>query len=100
MTPGKGYGKPEGEYNKHSELAFKFFFELASDVKVTAFDSLMPAVLAELERSYVLVDRVYELEELLPNAASPDVSAFGLARARVATEFTASLYLTVCLGSV
>ncbi len=68
--------------------------ELASDVKVTAFDSLMPAVLAELERSYALVDRVYELEELLSNAASPDVSAFGLARARVATEFTASLYLT------
>ena len=68
--------------------------ELASDVKVTAFDSLMPAVLAELKRSHVLVDRVYELEELLSNAASPDVSAFGLARARVATEFTASLYLT------
>ena len=68
--------------------------ELASDVKVAAFDSLMPAVLAELERSYVLVDGVFELEGLLPDATSSEVRAFCVKRARAATKLTASLYLT------
>lgn len=68
--------------------------DLASAVEPTAFDSLMPAVLAELEQSYGLVDRVYELEGLLATATSPDVRAFGVERARAATRLTASLYLT------
>lgn len=68
--------------------------QLAAGVVPAAFDSLMPAVLAELERGYTLVDRVYELESQLPDVASGEVRLFGTSRARAATGFTASLYLT------
>jgi len=68
--------------------------QLAAGVVPAAFDSLMPAVLAELERGYTLVDRVYELESQLPDVASAEVRLFGTSRARAATGFTASLYLT------
>ncbi len=67
---------------------------LAKDQEVAAFDSLMPAILKEIERGRSLIDRVYELEEKLESGTAPEVRAFAWERARAATRFTASLYLT------
>ena len=67
---------------------------LAAGQQIAAFDALMPAVEAEIERSYGLIDQVYELEAKLGDTTSPAVGEFGEERARAAVRFTASLYLT------
>ncbi len=73
--------------------------DLARDQKVAALDRLFPAVLAQLDNSRGLVERVYQLEAKLPPtegpiAADPEVVAFAMERARQSTRFLASLYLT------
>ncbi|MEX0775456.1 MAG: hypothetical protein WD042_07050 [Phycisphaeraceae bacterium] len=73
---------------------------IAKDAKVVKFDDLMPAVLAEIEKSYALIEKVYELEPQLPGpevnkgAIAQPVVAFANERARAAASFTASLYAT------
>jgi hypothetical protein len=73
---------------------------LAGLVKPAAIDSLMEGVMAELERGFTMVDRVYELGPAIPKfgpeggAAPPDVVEFAMERARASVRFTASLYLT------
>jgi len=78
--------------------------EVAGRVKPEAFGDLWPAVLAQLNRSYGLVDRTYELEQLLPGREDPlpeDVKVVEFARDRLeaAARFTASLYLTAWCDS-
>jgi len=75
--------------------------DLAGGQKVEPLADLMPGILGQLEAGYSLVDRVYELEAHLPSgegkAQEPPVPAvvdFATERAREATRFTASLYLT------
>jgi len=70
------------------------------DLRPAPLGELLPAVLAEIERSGALVDRVYELEKALAAAEesgelSAELEAFGVERLRAAARFTASLYLTV-----
>lgn len=71
--------------------------EVEAGLAPAAVEAVMPFVLAELERSHALVDRVYELEPLLPAAEAkapldPAVRAFALDRARAAVAFTAAIY--------
>ena len=67
--------------------------ELAKGLVPVAADSLMPAILAQLQASNALVDSVYALEGDLGNPESPRVRAFAEERARAAVAFTAGLYL-------
>lgn len=59
---------------------------------------LFQGVVEEMLASHKLVDRVYELDAHRPAAGAwarmPEVTAFTMERAREATRFTASLYLT------
>ena len=78
--------------------------DLAKNQSVQAVPELMPAILAELNQSRSKIDRVYELESVLPGetgAWKPDsrVVDFGVERAREATRFTAALYLTAWKNS-
>lgn len=73
--------------------------ELIEGLKAEALEELFPAILAEIQRSHALVDRVYELEAQLPPMEGdpplpPDVAAFAQERMQAAAVFTASLYLT------
>lgn len=73
--------------------------ELAKDQKPDAAAQVLPAVVTEMDHSRALIDRTYALEAQFPPAegawtASPEVRAFTLERARAATRFVASLYLT------
>jgi len=73
--------------------------ELAKDQQVAPVEKLLPAILSELESSHALVERVYALEPQLPPTEgeihpSTEVVAFTRERARAATRFLASLYLT------
>ncbi|MCJ7543377.1 MAG: hypothetical protein MUP47_02235, partial [Phycisphaerae bacterium] len=73
--------------------------ELIEGLKAEAVEELFPAILAEIQRSHALVERVYELEAQLPPMESdpplaPEVAAFAQERMRAAAIFTASLYLT------
>lgn len=67
--------------------------ELAEGLAPAAVDSLMPAILAQLQASNALVDSVYVLEGELGNLESPHVRAFAEERARAAAGFTAALYV-------
>ena len=67
---------------------------LASGQIVAPCESLMPAILAEIEESRDLIDRVYELEEELAPTTSPEGRALAEERARAAVNFTTGLYLT------
>ncbi len=69
------------------------------DAAPAAFKDLRRAVLDEIARSNKLVDRVYELEQQLPELTAPlkqdsPVAAFTGERMRAAVRFTASLYVT------
>jgi hypothetical protein len=72
------------------------------DLKVESFPEVFPAVVAEIGRSRALVDKVYELEPLLPTtddrhkviAVPPQLLAFEKDRFRAAVGFVADLYLT------
>lgn len=68
--------------------------ELARGVTIEAAAALLPMVRAEIDRSRALVDRIYELEEVLADPRAPAVRSFGEERARAATRFTAALFLT------
>ena len=72
---------------------------LAERIQPQAMEDLWEGVLAELQKSHALVDRVYELEEHLPNEnepLAPDSPAAALAEERLAAtaQFLGSLYLT------
>ena len=73
---------------------------LAERQEITALDDLMDGIMAQFERGFTLVDRVYELEAGLPDLGQqdwvpvPEVVKFGEERAREAVRFTATLYLT------
>lgn len=66
---------------------------------------LLSEIITELHRSRSYVDRVYELEAILPSeqqqaaAIHPQVRAFATQRARQSTRFTASLFLTAWRNS-
>jgi len=98
-----GRRKPDGTvvgkgiHEKVDALVEKIGFapqDLAREQEVAAFPELMPAILAQLEDSHSLVDRVYELEADMGNTGLATVRAFAEERARRATHFTAALYLT------
>ena len=65
---------------------------LARGQAIVAADSLMPAILAQLQASNALVDSVYALEGELDRPESPRVRAFGEERSRAAVNFTAALF--------
>jgi hypothetical protein len=73
--------------------------ELAKDQKIEPVTRLMPAIVAEMEASHALVERVYQLEDRLPPSEGPwtpgpEITAFATERARESARFTASLFLT------
>jgi hypothetical protein len=73
--------------------------EVAAQIKPAACDDVFAAVLAEIDASHKLVDRVYELEKDLPAyeqpiAADSPAQAFATDRLKETARFTASLYLT------
>lgn len=73
--------------------------KLAQNQKIAAFPLLFPAIEAEIKASRSHINRTYELESQLPPekgawTASPAVREFAEERARAATRFTASLFLT------
>jgi hypothetical protein len=73
--------------------------ELAKDQKLEAPADLFAYVLAEIESSAKLVDRVYELEPKLPPESGPwtpdaEIEAFTRERSRASTRFLGTLYLT------
>jgi hypothetical protein len=77
---------------------------LAKNQRVTAVSSLLPAIVQELEQSRSHIDVTYSLESQLPPengawTATPQVRAFADERAREATRFTASLFLTAWRNS-
>lgn len=73
---------------------------LAQNQKIEAFPVLFPAIQKQLNDSYSQVNRTYALEKSLPDELnlgwkpSPALLAFTKERARAATGFTASLFLT------
>ncbi len=75
---------------------------LAQNEKIEAFPALFPAIQAQLSDSRSHIDQTYALESALPDTkridpnwkASPALIAFTDERARAATRFTASLFLT------
>lgn len=75
---------------------------LAQGEKVEAFPKLFPAIVAQLGDTRTKIDATYALEAALPDTkkidpnwkASPALLAFTTERARAATQFTASLFLT------
>lgn len=73
--------------------------DLVAGQKPEAVESVFPAVLAEIERSRALVDRVYALEAKLPPENGPwtpdaEVLQFTTERGRAGARFLGSLYLT------
>ncbi len=78
--------------------------ELIEGLEAEPFEELFPAILAEIQRSHALVDRVYELESQLPPMDSdqplpPEVAELTTERMQAASVFTASLYLTAWRNS-
>ena len=75
---------------------------LAQNEKVEALPMLFPAIEAQLMETRTKIDATYALEAALPDTktidlkwkASPELIAFTNERARTATRFTASLFLT------
>ncbi len=78
--------------------------ELARGQIVAPMADIFDGVMAELKSSHALVDRVYELEAQLPPATgsytpSAEIRSFTTERARAATRFLASLYLSAWVKS-
>jgi hypothetical protein len=72
---------------------------LLAEVRLAAFEAVLPAVMAEIRRSSALVGRLYELEKQLPAETDPivpgsAVEKFTIDRMRAAATFIASLYVT------
>ena len=78
--------------------------DLAKDQKIEPLNELLPGIIREMNTSRTLIDRTYELEPLLPPTdntpqsqawkPAPEITAFTTERAREATRFLASLYVT------
>ncbi len=76
--------------------------ELAKNEIVTPFPALFPAITAQLAETRSHIDATYGLESTLPTVGKVDpnwqptsqLTAFTQERARAATAFTASLFLT------
>jgi len=74
------------------------------DARIAAYEDLLPAVLAQIERTAGQVDKVYQLDKQLPDGKAPAklppaVAAFADERLRAAARFVASLYLTAWVNS-
>ena len=73
---------------------------LAEAQEVTMLDNLITDISKSVESGHILVDRVYDLADSLPNprdkewTSVPEVIEFAHERAREAVRFTACLYLT------
>jgi hypothetical protein len=77
---------------------------LAKNQGVAAVPALLPAIVQELQQSRSRINVTYSLESQLPPengawTATPQVKAFADERAREATRFTASLFLTAWRNS-
>jgi hypothetical protein len=77
---------------------------LAASQRVMAVSALLPAIMQELEQSRARIDLTYRLESQVPPEnglwkPTPEVEAFAEERARAATRFTASLFLTAWRNS-
>jgi hypothetical protein len=77
---------------------------LAANQRVVATPALWPVILQELDRSRSRIDLTYRLQAQFPPEtgawkATPEVKAFADERARAATQFTASLFLTAWRNS-
>lgn len=74
--------------------------DLAEAQEITPLDNLMVDISKSVESGHILVDRVYDLADSLPNprdtewTSVPEVIEFAHERAREAVRFTACLYLT------
>lgn len=97
-----GNSPRSGIHSKVDALLGKFRYDekdILKDLKVTPAEKLFPAVMEQVGRSNSKVDRVYELEKLLPDIESPagdepKLREFAMERMRACAAFTASLYLT------
>ena len=73
---------------------------LAKDQEIQPLDDLMAGIVEEFHAGYSLLNQVYELGDNLPSYGDqgwervPEVVDFATERAREATRFTATLYLT------
>jgi hypothetical protein len=79
--------------------------EVLRDLNPQPLPDLWKGILAEIDRSRALVDKVYELEPQLPDARTPPpyapaVVEFTRDRYRAAARFTASLIMTAWENSV
>jgi hypothetical protein len=77
---------------------------LAANQRIVAFPELLPYIVQELEQSRARIDITYLLESQFPPEsgawkATPEVKAFADERARAATRFSASLFLTAWRNS-
>ena len=103
-----GRAKPDGSsprtgiHGKVDSLIEKLSFtpeQLAAGQTIAPLPALVPAIEAQLRETFSHVDQTYVLEAGLPPAtgdykASPAVEAFALERGRMASRFTAQLFLT------
>jgi len=90
-----------GIHAKVDDLLFRF---KPDEIKINAdnvrsFDKLFESVVRQIEKTHLLVDRVYKLEPKLPGVKekvelNAEVKAFALERAAAGVELTASLLLT------
>jgi len=95
----KGDGSAEGKgvHEPLDALVERIGFDpdrLAEGQKPRNLEPLMPGILAQIDESRKHVDEVYELAGELEQVELETVRAFGEERARVAVNFTASLYFT------
>ncbi|MGA2266468.1 MAG: hypothetical protein ABSH10_08580 [Phycisphaerae bacterium] len=97
-----GKSPHSGIHNRVDALPAKLSLsprKLAEGLKAQPFPDLFSAILAEMDRSHKLVDRVYELDSQIPPMDSnqplmAEAAEFTKQRMRAAAIFTASLYLT------
>ncbi|MBI1370355.1 MAG: hypothetical protein GC162_17100 [Planctomycetes bacterium] len=103
----EGQPTKRGIHTKVDDLLYRISdadAALTADMKVEAYDNVFKSVMAELESSHKLVDRVYELEDQLPGVKekkelTPAVRDFAVERAREGVRFTASLFYTAWVKS-
>lgn len=68
--------------------------ELAAGQELAVHDSLIASIVAELQSSHELVDKVYAIGEQWNDVEDKEMRAFATERARTAVNLTASLYWT------
>jgi hypothetical protein len=97
-----GKSPRSGIHRKVDALLGKVTYDrrrVLADLEIAPFDKLFPAVRDQIDRSHALVDRVYDLKDLLPDMDAPagdepKVLDFATDRMRACARFTACLYLT------